>query len=362
MEEHKKSGEHHTEHHPEHHKSETFVESVMPKKKNDWKTLSAILGIIVVLLLGYVIYINMSPATNKTVTISGDDAGKKLVDFLNGRTGGGVAYINSSDMGNIYEVTVSYQSQDIPVYITKDGQYFVQGAIPLTGAAADNTQTPACKADSDCPTGQTCQSGQCVVPPKPLVKSDKPVAELFVMSYCPYGTQAEKGYIPAAQALGTKADVKVRFVHYTMHGEKEDLENYRQLCIREEQNSKYWSYLSCFLEDGNATRCLTKTSVDMKKLTACTANNNTIAKQYYAKDSALSQQYGVQGSPTLIINGAEVNTGRDAASMLKTICSAFNTAPSECTKQLSSDSPSPGFGVATAAAGSASSGAACASA
>jgi hypothetical protein len=45
-----------------------------------------------------------------------------------------------------------------------------------------------------------------------------------------------------------------------------------------------------------------------------------------------------------VINGAQVNSGRDSASYLATICSAFNTAPAECNTVLDSNVPSAGFG------------------
>jgi len=62
-------------------------------------------------------------------------------------------------------------------------------------------------------------------------KTDKPEVELFVMSYCPYGTQMEKGILPAFDTLGDTVDAELKFVDYAMHGEKEVKENLRQYCI-----------------------------------------------------------------------------------------------------------------------------------
>ena len=47
------------------------------------------------------------------------------------------------------------------------------------------------------------------------------------------------------------------------------------------------------------------------------------------------------------MNGAKVQSGRDSASLLKTICAGFEEAPAECNEVLSSASPSPGFGFGT---------------
>ena len=58
----------------------------------------------------------------------------------------------------------------------------------------------------------------------------------------------------------------------------------------------------------------------------------------------LNEQYGVGGSPTLVINGETVNSARDPQSYLDVVCSAFNNEPSECSQSLSTTSYSAGFG------------------
>ncbi|MFH0956042.1 MAG: hypothetical protein V1801_02410, partial [Candidatus Falkowbacteria bacterium] len=183
-------------------------------------------------------------------------------------------------------------------------------------------------------------------------KTDKPKVELFVMTECPYGLQAEKGILPAFAALGDKIDAKIRFVHYFMHGDKEEQETYNQICIRDEQAAKFNSYLNCYVIEGDSVKCVAQAGVDKGKMDSCVA---TKAKNIYKTDSDLSNQYGVGGSPTLVINGVQSNAGRDAASYLIGICSAFNNAPSECNEQLSSVSPSAGFGAGSAASNSAAS-------
>ncbi|MDP6586156.1 MAG: hypothetical protein QF535_16010, partial [Anaerolineales bacterium] len=98
-------------------------------------------------------------------------------------------------------------------------------------------------------------------------------------------------------------------------------------------------------------RCLSANNVDRSNLADCEANRYD---DYYAEDSALSEGYGVRGSPTLIINGVQVSTGRSPAAMLATICTAFNNEPEACSADLDSASPAPGFGWDAASASSAS--------
>jgi hypothetical protein len=159
----------------------------------------------------------------------------------------------------------------------------------------------------------------------------------------------------------------VRFVYYSMHGEKEVKEELTQYCILSEQSDKYLKYLACFLNDsiGGGTedwsnKCIAQVGIDATQLASCKIADDTkfnVMKNFNDKaswlngqfpkvdfDAALNTKYGVGGSPTLVINGVESNAGRDSASYLAGICAAFNNAPAECQTQLSAVAPGPGFG------------------
>lgn len=220
--------------------------------------------------------------------------------------------------------------------MTADKKFFLPSVMDMTEVVKTNQ---AATADTAAPAAE-------------LVKSDKPVVEVFVMTYCPYGTQIEKGLLPVIKTLGDQADIQIKFVSYTMHGAKEFEENLTQYCINKEQSDKFWPYLECFLKEADSSACLASNNIDTAKVTACTA---AATEQYQLVSTSTNfpiykdanVKYGVQGSPTLVINGAEVNSGRDSASLLKTICSAFNTPPAECSTILSSATPAPGFGTGT---------------
>ena len=315
--EHPEYSEHleHPEHHPKKH-----------KKTNVWMIATIVFAalLIVVLFTGF----------NLTGMVTKGYAEKNFVAFAD-NLGLDVKVNDMTSFGsNLYLANVSINGENGILYITKDGKYVSSSVSPMI-------------VPKDTANSQTEQ------PSTEVVKSDKPLVELFIMTHCPYGTQAEKGFIPAIKNLGSTIDAKVRFVHYFMHGDVEEKETYNQVCIREEQSAKYLDYLSCFLEDGNTTRCLKKVNVEQKKLDSCLANDATKAKGYYAIDSELSNSYGVQGSPTLVINGVQVSASRDSASILDAICSTFNNAPESCGASLSSTSPSPGFGTGTASSDSA---------
>lgn len=202
------------------------------------------------------------------------------------------------------------------------------------------------------------------LPPPPTVpKTAKPVVELFVMSYCPFGLQMQKAYLATWKLLGSKADISIKYVSYAMHGKKEVDENTRQYCIGKEQPTKLIAYLQCFSGKDDYVGCLKEAGVNESKVNSCvsatdkqfgiTAKYNDqstwLSGRYpvYPIYSGLNEKYGVQGSPTLIINGAEAQVGRTPEAVKQAICAGFENAPSECAQTLSNTNYDPGFGWTT---------------
>ena len=282
--------------------------------KNYWAISTVILSIALVSII-------IIPYNITGNTIGEKEVGQKVLDFANSQ-GVNAELVSVNSDGQFYKVTLSMQGQEIPVYVTKDGENLIPDLIPLTIKTIQETpqKTPT---------------------PTEIPKSDKPIAELFIMTHCPYGTQAAKGFVPLLESFD-KADAKIRFVHYFMH-EPEKTETPRQVCIREEQSDKFLPYLREFLKEGNYEDALRVANINIEKMNECISSGK--GEQYYNEDKALSESYGVRGSPALVINGAIAQSGRDSTSYLLTICSAFNNAPEECeTLTLSSTAPSPMWG------------------
>ncbi len=275
-----------------------------------------------------------------------DEVGSKVVDFINTYLvkSGGVTLKSVEEEFGLYKVTTEYQGKEIPVYVTKDGRYFVQiqGVVDLDNPPETNQNE------------QQTQQPQQTVP-----KADRPKVNLFVMSYCPYGLQMEKAMLPVMKLLGSEADISINWVQYAMHGKKEIDENTRQYCIQKEQGDKYLDYLTCFVQSGDAQKCISEAGIDENSLQSCierTDEEFNITGFYedrstylgrfpqYPVDAKMAQQYGVRGSPTLIINGQQVSVNRSPEDVKKVICSAFNNPPEECNQTLSSSAESPGIG------------------
>ena len=288
------------------------------QKDNLWKIISGVLLILLIISI-------FTSTKGSGEELNTQDAGNKAVSFINDnlmQPGTSAKIVDVVDENNLYKIKLDVGGREFESYLTKDGNMLFPSAIDLT-EEIKKEEEPAAAA------------------PSGVEKSDKPKAELFIMSYCPYGTQAEKGFIPVMELLGDKADMKIRFVHYVMHGEEEDTENKREMCIREEQPERFLGYMVCFLDAGDIEGCTAKVNIDTDKLDECM---ETKAGRYNDADSALSQGYGVKGSPTLILNGVQTGSGRSPAAYLSTICSAFNEPPEECDEKVSSQTPSPGFG------------------
>ena len=321
-----------------------------------------VIVLIILVALGGAGYKFFGAKTAKAI-LSPDEAKAKAGEFINAnlvQAGTKVDIKEITEEGGLYKIVVNVGGQDFDSYLTKDGTKFFPQVLDMKAAAVktDTSDTAAAGGGSEV-----------------AAKSDKPNVELFVMSHCPYGTQIEKGILPAVEALGDKIDFTLKFCDYAMHGETELKEQLNQYCIQKEQSDKLNNYLNCFLEAGDGEGCLTKVGVDKTKLTACVSATDKEYKvtekfndkstwsggQYPVFDvyKADNDKYGVGGSPTLVINGVQISSARDSASLLATICSAFNTAPGECSKSLPSTAPSPGFGSGTAASSS-NTGAACA--
>lgn len=197
--------------------------------------------------------------------------------------------------------------------------------------------------------------------PAPTVpKNDKPKVELFVMSYCPYGLQMEKAYIPAVALLGDKIDAEIKFVYYAMHDKKEVDENTIQYCVQKEDNSNFLKYLKCFVETDDTESCLASSGIDKTVIDNCVAEADkefNIEANYAAKDTWLSgrfpkydvnaaenKKYEVGGSPTMVINGVKASVQRTPEAVKQAICNAFTNAPKECETVLSNQPTAPGIG------------------
>ncbi len=351
-------------------KEEGKITITLPKinvpKVNPW-----IVSTVILLLLSIVLFVRPQvfgrAVTTGAVVVKGsmeaigsDEAGQKAVDYINNNLVQGAdkaTFVSAEEFTtDMYKVTTKYQGNTIDVYITKDGKWlFVSSPF-----------------DTTAPTTTTQPQQQ---PTPEVPKSDKPEAHAFVMSYCPFGLQFLKAYVPVMELLGDRADLQVNFVDYAMHGEKEVYENLRMYCIQAEQKEKFTDYLRCFVEAGDYEGCIDKVGIDKDALQTCmdeTDEKFKITEKLNDKstwdgrfppfdvEADMNSQYGVRGSPTFVLNGQRVSVDRSPEAIKDAICAAFNNPPAECEQELSTAAESPGLGPIGSGSGSASSSGGCA--
>ncbi len=320
------------------------------------RVLVPIIGIIA--LIAIILIVGKTPSGfNANKPMKPADVTKKAIDFINTNLKSpDLPALNATDtkeVSGVYEFKLEADKEiKGTVYATKDGSLLFVQYINLDEKAAGEEQAAQ--------------------PAKPVEKADKPNVKLFVMSYCPFGLQAEKMYLPVYELLKDKADMGIFYVDYLMHGEKELLQNINQYCIQKDQLDKFVSYMTCFVANGDHDKCAKDASVDLAKLKLCfneTDKEFGLTKEFdsskeqfpkFPLHTDLCKQYNVLGSPTVVINGVEADISpRSPEKFKQVICDAFNTKPSECDTKLSETAASTGIGAGEAPATDAGSAGSC---
>lgn len=325
----------------------------------------AVIGIIIT---GVVIYSgsnNSFPGLANIFGNSDNQIAKNAIDYINKN---GLSQTPASLSGKASEVSglikfkIKIGSNEFDSYVTKDGKLLFPQAISMTptkaAASAQNTNT-----NTNNKASASAQNIQ---------KTDKPMLEAFVVSSCPYGLQMQRAIADAVKNVPSLAQyLKIEYIGSvdngvisSMHGPEEAQENLRQICIREEQQSKYYNYLSCYMKKTTATAaggmplgdskgCQASTGIDTSKLNACVSDPSR-GLAYAQKDFASATKYNVQGSPTLILGGTTIDEsgfgGRSSDGIKSIVCAASKTQQSFCSTKLNTTEAAVSFNATYASA------------
>jgi hypothetical protein len=183
------------------------------------------------------------------------------------------------------------------------------------------------------------------------VKTAKPVVDLYVMSFCPFGNKAEDTMLPVFNLLKDKATFNVHYIVNvsgttvsSLHGQPEVVQNEREACVLKNYDvNKLYNFM-VYVNDncGSDGSCweagAAKLGIDKAKINSCVTTDGLALMQ--ANDAA-SSAANANGSPTLLING--VNTSAvyqygDSEAYKAAICNSFTTAPAECSTVLTGNS------------------------
>lgn len=290
---------------------------------------------------------------NKIVIMNPEEAKVMATSFINEnllQPGTEATIKEIVDENGMYKLKISLpggqdgSGQEVDSYMSKDGKKFFVSGLDVEEVKAKNQESKTQAA------AETQASAN-------ITKTDKPVAELFVMSFCPYGVQAEGVMAPVFDLLGDKADIRIRFIAsvsgddinnvQSLHGPIEGIEDARQLCVAKNYDQKtLWKYITnintdCYpiYRNGDDVyeTCWKKAAkdagVNAAKLETCIKDEGVALIN--TEDQA-AKQSGVSGSPTLLINGVKSQAARTPEGYKAAICSAFNTPPAECNEVLAS--------------------------
>ena len=310
-----------------------MAEHKSKKEINRWKIISLAL----VVLLCVSLFVIIGGGIGVSSQISPDSASDKAVDFINNnlvQPGTSASFLSVEEAGGMYNVTVLYQDNEIPVYVTKDGTYmFLASPLDITENLPEVEETTQ---------------------PTEVVQTARPEVDLYVMAFCPYGTQAESAMAPVVDLLGNDADITVRFIVNvngdtpadisSLHGAQEAMEDLRQICIMKYYDqATYWDYVmgintdcvSLYNDDTAYETCWKDTAstngIDASKIETCVDEESI---DLISVDAQMASFYGVTGSPTLMINGVKVSPARTPEGYKQAICDAFTEPPAVCSETL----------------------------
>jgi hypothetical protein len=283
--------------------------------------------------------------TGKIAGLTPEQAGEMAIDYINNnlvQPGTSASLISVEDLGFVYRVITSYQGNNIPVFITKDGSYlFLQGFETAKPIEREQPQQPTQQFDAP--------------------DREKPNVKFFVMSFCPFGNIAEAGLAPVFDLLGEKVEWEPHYVIYSnygtgypnycldeenkycsMHGIQELNQDVRELCVWEYYpHDLWWDWVLEVNEKCNSRNADTcwepiaeKFGINIEKIKDCQLNE---AISLLEEEVRLNQLYNVRGSPTLFINDRLYRGDRSPEAYKQAICSGFITQPSECLQTLSTE-------------------------
>jgi len=336
-------------------------------KNMDRNALLLSIAIVGIIITGGLIFANSIHSFSMPSIFGASDSqiGSKVVNYINNNqlSSTPASLVKVSETSGLVKVTIKIGTQQFDSYATKDGKLLFPQAYNMStvktsassnqNASAASSQTPAQAASA-------------------VKKAASPELDAFVVSSCPYGLQMQRALADAVKNIPSLAQyIKVRYIGSidngvisSMHGPEEAQENLRQICIREEQPSKYWNYISCYMKKNTATAasgmplgdspsCQTSTGVDTAKLASCVSDPSR-GLAYAQKDFSLGTKYSVQGSPTLILNGAQVDEtsfgGRSSNGVKSVVCAGFTTQPSSCSTKLDTTEAAVSFSATYASA------------
>ncbi|MFH1890434.1 MAG: hypothetical protein ABIJ91_02625 [Candidatus Kuenenbacteria bacterium] len=171
--------------------------------------------------------------------------------------------------------------------------------------------------------------------------------DLYVMSQCPYGSQAEDLVYKIMGDFTDYVNFNVEYIasdngdktFNSLHGESEVEGNIYQLCVKQHNPDKFWDYVSCQNKNyqdlkSSFESCANENKVDYNIIKTCAQGDE--GKQLLLNSILKSQEVQASGSPTFYIAGKIYSGPRTEIGLQREICSLAGDKPKKC-KDLPQD-------------------------
>ena len=176
--------------------------------------------------------------------------------------------------------------------------------------------------------------------------------DLYVMSQCPFGVNAEKVIFPSVKSLEPFVELRLHFIgtpqpspdgdrkktqFTSLHGASEVAENLRQLCAKRHFPNKYLDYIlerNVNVHDANWQNAASKVGLDVNVIEQCSQGEE--GTTLWLEDLKAVQARGASASPTIDINGSPYTGPRGLRSITLALCQALQgrgiSTPEACGK------------------------------
>ncbi|OVE78082.1 hypothetical protein BVX98_01325 [bacterium F11] len=150
-------------------------------------------------------------------------------------------------------------------------------------------------------------------------KRKKNQLDLYVMSQCPYGVQAEDAFLHLLEEkeLPKSLKLNIRYIvgkkenkFDSLHGTPELSENIRQLIIKKHAPDKFYTYLDIRNKDYRSCEweeAVQKAGIDVEML----KNNQEDGLKLLEDDFSATQELGISASPSFVWENQHVLASRD---------------------------------------------------
>jgi len=328
--------------------------------KIDQNFILVVVAVLVIAIGGYLAFGggDLSKVLSFKKGLSNDEIAQKSIDYLNNEILKGqstASLVSIGEESGLVKIKIKIGSNEFDTYATKDANLL----FPQVFNMKENKDNSANNDEDD--SNKITKAD--------IKKVDKPVLDAFVVSKCPYGLQMQRVLADVVKSGPVlSSNIVIRYIGAisngkitAMHGDAEAQENLRQICIRDEQNSKYWNYINCHIKKGDVDSCLASAGVNKTMVDSCMADPNKGLK-YAQVDFDMQNKYNVTGSPTLIMQDGQISEsefgGRTSEALKTMICSAFNAQPSACSVKMNTVAAASSFSETYASTNTGSSGSA----